>query len=154
MRRLDTVSGVVTAQAGCVLQTLDTWLQARGFCMPLDLGARGSCQLGGNLATNAGGVRLLRYGSLHANTLGLEAVLPDGTVLDTLTACRKDNTGYDLKHLFIGAEGTLGVITAAAVLVPPRPAAVNVAFLGVSSFAAVQQVLVAAKRGLGEILSG
>ena len=87
--------------------------------MPLDLGAKGSCQLGGNVSTNAGGLRLLRYGSLHGSVLGLEAVLADGRVLDALATLRKDNTGYDLKQLFIGAEGTLGVVTKARPA--PRP---------------------------------
>ncbi len=98
--------------------------------MPLDLGAKGSCHIGGNISTNAGGLRLLRYGSLHGNVLGLEVVLPNGEVLDCLRGLRKDNTGYDLKQLFIGSEGTLGIITRAAVLCPARPQAVNVAFLG------------------------
>jgi len=89
--------------------------------MPIDLGAKGSCQIGGNVATNAGGLRLLRYGSLHGTVLGLEVVLPDGTILDQLTTLRKDNTGYDLKQLFIGAEGTLGIITGVSILTPPAP---------------------------------
>jgi D-2-hydroxyglutarate dehydrogenase len=121
--------------------------------MPLDLGAKGSCHIGGNVATNAGGLRLLRYGSLHGSVLGLEAVLADGTVLDLLTTLRKDNTGYDLKQLFIGSEGTLGLITAVAIHCPPRPLAVNVSYLAVPSFEAAQQVFVAAKRDLGEVLS-
>lgn len=93
-----------------MLEQLDGYLAAHGFAMPLDLGAKGSCQLGGNVSTNAGGLRLLRYGSLHGSVLGLEVVLADGRVLDALSAMRKDNTGYDLKQLFIGAEGTLGVV--------------------------------------------
>ncbi len=104
-----------------VLEKLDDYLAQRGHMVPLDLGAKGSCHIGGNIATNAGGLRLLRYGSLHGTVLGLEAVLPDGTILDNLQALRKDNTGYDLKQLFIGSEGTLGIITAAAILTPPRP---------------------------------
>lgn len=80
-----------------------------------------SCHIGGNAATNAGGIRLLRYGSLHGNILGLEVVLADGRVLDSLTTLRKDNTGYDLKQLFVGSEGTLGIITAVALLCPPKP---------------------------------
>lgn len=127
--------------------------------MPLDLGAKGSCHIGGNLATNAGGLRLLRYGSLRGTVLGLEAVrdfflshsvfvytefsvlflyffspfyqvLPDGSVLNCLNSLRKDNTGYDLKQLFIGSEGTLGIITAISILCPRKPSTVNVAFLG------------------------
>ena len=121
--------------------------------MPLDLGAKGSCQIGGNLSTNAGGLRLMRYGSLHGSILGIEVVLSDGKVLDLMSTLRKDNTGYDLKQLFIGAEGTLGVVTAISVLTPPRPKAVNVAFVGCSSFEAVRQTYLMAKRFLGEILS-
>lgn len=89
--------------------------------MPIDLGAKGSCHIGGNVATNAGGLRLLRYGSLHGTVLGLEVVLPDGSIIDQLTTLRKDNTGYDIKQLFIGAEGTLGVITGVSILTPPMP---------------------------------
>lgn len=108
---LDEFSGVLVCQAGCVLEVLDNYLAERGFMMPLDLGAKGSCQIGGNISTNAGGVRYLRYGSLHGTVLGLEVVLADGTIVDTISTCRKDATGYDLKQLFIGAEGTLGVVT-------------------------------------------
>lgn len=78
-----------------------------GFMMPLDLGAKGSCQIGGNLSTNAGGIKFIKYNSMHANTLGLKAVLADGTILDCMSQNRKESAGYDLKHLFIGAEGTL-----------------------------------------------
>ncbi|KAK9827995.1 hypothetical protein WJX81_006665 [Elliptochloris bilobata] len=149
----DAVSGALVCEAGCVLEQLDAHVGGHGFTMPLDLGAKGSCHIGGNLATNAGGLRLLRYGSLHGSVLGLEAVLANGTVLDLLTTLRKDNTGYDLKQLLVGSEGTLGVITAAAIQCPPRPAAVHVAYLAVPSFATVQQVFVRARRRLGEILS-
>jgi len=150
---IDPVTGVLVGQAGCVLQHLDEHAREHGFTMPLDLGAKGSCQIGGNCATNAGGLRLLRYGSLHGSVLGLEVVLADGTVLDMLQTLRKDNTGYDLKQLFIGSEGTLGVITAVSILCPPAPTSVQVSFLAVPSFEAVQQVMVKAKRRLGEILS-
>lgn len=147
------VSGILVCQAGCVLEELNHYVQDRGFIMPLDLGAKGSCHIGGNVATNAGGVRFLRYGSLRGTVLGLEVVLADGTVLDCLTSLRKDNTGYDLKQLFIGSEGTLGVITAVSILCPPRPKAVNVAFLGCPGFAEVLQVFSTCKGMLGEILS-
>ncbi|KAJ2492313.1 D-lactate ferricytochrome c oxidoreductase, partial [Coemansia sp. RSA 2049] len=93
VRTYDDVSGVVVCDAGCVLEELDAYVAERGHMMPLDLGAKGSCQIGGNVATNAGGIRLLRYGSLHGSVLGLEVVLADGTVLDNLTTLRKDNTG-------------------------------------------------------------
>ena len=99
--------GILTCEAGCVLQDLQNYLAQRGYLMPLDLGAKGTCQIGGNLATNAGGIHFIRYNSLHANCVGLQVVLPDGRILDNITTLRKDNTGYDIKHLFIGAEGTL-----------------------------------------------
>lgn len=117
----DQTSGILQCQSGCILEVLDNYLAERGFVMPLDLGAKGSCHIGGNLATNAGGLRLLRYGSLHGTVLGVEAVLPDGTVYDGLSTLRKDNTGYDLKQLFIGSEGTLGILTTVSILTPPRP---------------------------------
>lgn len=100
--------GILTCEAGCILQDLHTYLNEKGYLMPLDLGAKGSCQIGGNLSTNAGGIHFIRYNSLHANCVGLQIVVPDqGKILDNITTLRKDNTGYDIKHLFIGAEGTL-----------------------------------------------
>ncbi|KAK9803284.1 hypothetical protein WJX72_007036 [[Myrmecia] bisecta] len=149
----DEVSGVLVCQAGCVLEALDQHVAEHGFTMPLDLGAKGSCQIGGNVSTNAGGLRLLRYGSLHGTVLGLEAVLADGTVVDTLQTLRKDNTGYDLKQLFIGAEGTLGVVTAVSLLCPPRPPAVHAAYLAVPDFVTVQKTFRRARQRLGEVLS-
>jgi D-2-hydroxyglutarate dehydrogenase len=121
--------------------------------MPLDLGAKGSCQIGGNVSTNAGGLRLVRYGSLHGSVLGLEVVLADGRVLDLLSVLRKDNTGYDLKQLFIGAEGTLGVVTKVALLTPRRPTSTQVAYLACASYAHVLQTLMCARTVLGELLS-
>ncbi|OQR88185.1 D-2-hydroxyglutarate dehydrogenase, mitochondrial precursor [Achlya hypogyna] len=149
----DEVSGIIVCQAGCILENLDTYAGKHGYMMPLDLGAKGTCQIGGNAATNAGGLRLLRYGSLHGSILGIEAVLADGTIVDCLSTMRKDNTGYDLKQLFIGSEGTLGVITKLSVLTPPRSTAVNVALLGCESFDAVKAAFVQARQNLGEILS-
>ncbi|TPX67412.1 hypothetical protein SpCBS45565_g03790 [Spizellomyces sp. 'palustris'] len=153
IRSFDEVSGILTCDAGCVLEVLDNWLAERGFMMPLDLGAKGSCQIGGNVATNAGGLRLLRYGSLHGTVLSMEVVLPDGRIVELGQPLRKDNTGYDLKQLFIGSEGTLGIITAVSILTPRRPKAVNVAMLGVSTFEGVQEVFKHAKGELNEILS-
>lgn len=147
------MSGILVCQAGCVLEELSRHVEERGFVMPLDLGAKGTCHIGGNLATNAGGLRFLRYGSLRGTVLGLEAVLADGTVLNCLMSLRKDNTGYDLKQLFIGSEGTLGVITAVSILCPPKPRAVNVAFLGCPGFAEVLQTFHTCRGMLGEILS-
>ncbi|XP_069721343.1 D-2-hydroxyglutarate dehydrogenase, mitochondrial-like isoform X1 [Phaenicophaeus curvirostris] len=147
------VSGILVCQAGCILEKLNEYVEEQGFIMPLDLGAKGSCHIGGNVATNAGGLRLLRYGSLRGTVLGLEVVLADGSVLDCLTSLRKDNTGYDLKQLFIGSEGTLGVITAVSILCPQKPKAVNLAFLGCQSFPKVLETFTTCRAMLGEILS-
>ena len=149
----DPTSAIVTSQAGCILESLDQFLLPRGHTVPIDLGAKGSCAIGGNVATNAGGLRLLRYGSLHGSVTGLEVVLANGTVLDVLTGLRKDNTGYDVKQLFIGSEGTLGVITGVALACPPAPVAVNVAYLATPSFEAAIETLRLAKQKLGEVLS-
>jgi len=149
----DEISGVLVAEAGCILEVADQFLAEKGHAFPLDLGAKGSCQLGGNVSTNAGGLRVLRYGSLHGSVIGLEAVLPDGTVMDEMSTLRKNNTGYDLKQLFIGAEGTIGIITKVVVLCPQRPKAVNVAYFGLESFEAVRTAFREAKAQLSEILS-
>ncbi|KAK2045570.1 FAD linked oxidase domain-containing protein [Colletotrichum somersetense] len=149
----DDVSGTLVVDAGVILEVADQFLAEKGYVFPLDLGAKGSCHVGGNVATNAGGLRLLRYGSLHGNVLGLEAVLPDGTVVDDLCTLRKNNTGYDLKQLFIGGEGTIGIITKVSVICPQRSKAVNVAFFGLESYEKAQQAFKAAKGQLGEILS-
>lgn len=153
VRSFDPVSGVLVADAGCVLQSLTDYIAPHNHIMPLDLGAKGSCQIGGNVSTNAGGLRLLRYGSLHGTVLGLEVVLPDGTILDQLSTLRKDNTGYDLKQLFIGAEGTLGVITGVSILTPPAPQASNNVILALPSFSNVLPLYQIVKRQLSEILS-
>ncbi|KAJ8650457.1 hypothetical protein MRB53_003480 [Persea americana] len=150
---LDKVSGILVCEAGCILENLDSFLANQGFIMPLDLGAKGSCQIGGNVSTNAGGLRFIRYGSLHGSVLGLEAVLANGSVLDMLGTLRKDNTGYDLKHLFIGSEGTLGIITKISILTPPRLSSVNLAFLACKDYLSCQKLLQEAKRTLGEVLS-
>ncbi|GAV72206.1 FAD_binding_4 domain-containing protein/FAD-oxidase_C domain-containing protein [Cephalotus follicularis] len=149
----DKVSGILVCEAGCILENLVSFLDNQGFIMPLDLGAKGSCQIGGNVSTNAGGLRLVRYGSLHGSVLGLEAVLANGEVLDMLGTLRKDNTGYDLKHLFIGSEGSLGIVTKVSILTPPKLSSVNVAFLACRDYSSCQKLLQEAKRRLGEILS-
>ncbi|AES95056.2 putative oxidoreductase [Medicago truncatula] len=149
----DKVSGILVCEAGCILENIMSFLDNEGFIMPLDLGAKGSCQIGGNVSTNAGGLRLVRYGSLHGNVLGVEAVLANGTVLDMLKTLRKDNTGYDLKHLFIGSEGSLGIVTKVSILTPPKLSSVNVALLACKDYSCCQKLLQEAKRKLGEILS-
>lgn len=153
IRSFDEVSGILVVDAGCILEVVDNFLAEKNHLFPLDLGAKGSCHIGGNVATNAGGLRLLRYGSLHGNILGIEAVLPDGTILDDLSKLRKNNTGYDLKQLFIGGEGTIGLITGVSIICPQRPKAVNVAYFGLESFEKVQQAYREAKSQLSEILS-
>ncbi|KAG8903886.1 hypothetical protein FRB99_002622 [Tulasnella sp. 403] len=153
VRSFDPVSGVLVCDAGCILESLTEYLAPHKHIMPLDLGAKGSCQIGGNVSTNAGGLRLLRYGSLHGSVLGLEVVLPNGNVMDQLTTLRKDNTGYDLKQLFIGAEGTLGVITGVSVLTPAAPSAQQAILLSLPSFETLPDVFKAAKRHLSEIIS-
>ncbi|KAJ7597195.1 FAD-binding domain-containing protein [Mycena floridula] len=153
VRSFDPISGILVADAGCILQSLTDYVAPHNHIMPLDLGAKGSCQIGGNVATNAGGLRLLRYGSLHGSVLGLEVVLPDGTILDQLTSLRKDNTGYDLKQLFIGAEGTLGIITGVSILTAPSPQASNNVILALPHFDNVLPLYQIVKRQLSEILS-
>lgn len=112
-----------------------------------------SCQIGGNISTNAGGLRVLRYGSLHGSVLGLEVVLPNGEILDQLSTMRKDNTGYDLKQLFIGAEGTLGIVTAVSILCPPAPRAQQNLVLALPSYDKLPEVFKLAKTYLSEVLS-
>lgn len=149
----DEVSGSLVLDAGCILEVADQYLAEKGYIFPLDLGAKGSCHVGGNVATNAGGLRLLRYGSLHGSVLGMEAVLPDGTVMNDLCRLRKNNTGYDLKQLFIGAEGTIGIITKLCIQCPQRSQAVNVAYFGIESYEKAQKAFREAKIQLSEILS-
>ncbi|KIJ68287.1 hypothetical protein HYDPIDRAFT_106464 [Hydnomerulius pinastri MD-312] len=153
VRSFDPVSGILVADAGCILEALSNYIAPHNHIMPLDLGAKGSCQIGGNISTNAGGLRLLRYGSLHGTVLGLEVVLPDGTVLDQLSTLRKDNTGYDMKQLFIGGEGTLGIVTGVSILTPPAPQASNNIFLALPHFSNVLPLYQTVKRQLGEIMS-
>lgn len=133
IRDLDADNDTVTAEAGCVLATLQAAAAERDKRLPLSFGAEGTAQLGGCLSTNAGGVLTLRYGNARDLVLGLEVVLPDGQVWDGLRRLRKDNTGYDLKHLFLGAEGTLGIITAAVLKLVPRPHQVETALIGVDT---------------------
>ena len=131
LRRLDTVrqidpaNATLTAEAGCVLQNLQHSANDAGLLLPLSLASEGSCTLGGNLASNAGGTQVLRYGNARELCLGLEVVTPQGEVWNGLSGLRKDNTGYDLRHLFVGSEGTLGIITAATMKLfrSPRPSA-------------------------------
>ena len=153
IRALDPVNDTMTVEAGCILQNLQAAAAEAHRLLPLSLGAEGSCMIGGNLSTNAGGIQVLRYGNARELVLGLEVVLPDGRLWDGLRALRKDNTGYDLKQLFIGAEGTLGVITAAVLRLYPRPRASAAAFIAVPGVAAAVALLGALRAGVGEAVT-
>ena len=132
VRAIDPVNFTMTVEAGCILANLHDAATEVDRLFPLSLGAEGSCQIGGNLSTNAGGIAVLRYGNTRELVLGIEVVLPDGQIWDGLRGLRKDNTGYDLKQLFIGGEGTLGIITAATLKLFPKPREIETAFLGLS----------------------
>jgi FAD/FMN-containing dehydrogenase len=153
IRELDALNDTMTVEAGCVLAAVQRAAQDAGRLFPLSLAAEGSCQIGGNLSTNAGGVNVLRYGNAREQVLGLEVVLPDGRVWDGLRALRKDNTGYDLKHLFLGAEGTLGVITAAVLRLYPLPTARATAWIAVGSPQEAVELLAKLRGKLGDRLS-
>ena len=133
IRALDTVGNLVTVEAGVILKNLQDATERAGRRFPLSLGAEGSCQIGGNLGSNAGGTAVLAYGNMRELCLGLEVVLPTGEILDDLRYVKKDNTGYDLKDLFVGSEGTLGVITAAVLKIFPQPKGKGVAYAGMRS---------------------
>ncbi|KAF5281272.1 hypothetical protein FQA39_LY05158 [Lamprigera yunnana] len=151
--KVDENSSVLVCQAGCVVETLNDHLAESNLILPLDLGSKGSCQIGGNVSTNAGGLRFFRYGSLHGNVLGLEVVTANGEVLDCLSTLKKDNTGYHLHHLFIGSEGTLGVVTKVAIQCPTQSKAISLAFLGVDSYENAIKTFKKAKTELSEIIS-
>jgi FAD/FMN-containing dehydrogenase len=153
VRAIDAANYTMTVEAGCILQQVQEAAAAADRLFPLSLGAEGTCQIGGNLSTNAGGIAVLRYGNMRELTLGLEAVLPDGTVWEGLRALRKDNTGYDLKQLFIGAEGTLGVITAAVLKLFPRPRQRVTAFVAVRDVAAAVELLSRSRAATGDALT-
>jgi FAD/FMN-containing dehydrogenase len=153
LRAIDPENNTMTVEAGCVLQTLQEAAAQAGRLFPLSLAAEGSCQIGGNLSTNAGGVQVLRYGNTRELTLGLEVVLPSGEIWDGLRGLRKDNTGYDLKHLFIGAEGTLGIITAAVLKLFPLPRATATAWLAIASPALAVRLLGDLQARFGALLT-
>ncbi len=153
VRAVDIENNTITAEAGCVLAALQYAAVEAGRLFPLSLAAEGSAQLGGNLSTNAGGVQVLRYGNTRELTLGLEVVLPSGEIWHGLRGLRKDNTGYDLKHLFIGAEGTLGIVTAATMKLFPLPTAVGTAWVAVPSPRAAIALLGALQGEFGPLLT-
>ncbi len=154
IRSVDTDNDTVIAEAGVILQNLQAAADAAGRLFPLSLAAEGSCTIGGNLSTNAGGTNVLRYGNTRDLVLGLEVVTPDGEIWHGLSGLRKDNTGYDLKHWFIGAEGTLGIITAAALKLFPMPQKRAVALVAVDSPANALKLLNRMKRAFADRLVG
>ena len=154
VRALDAANLTITVEAGCVLQSVQEAASAQGFLLPLSLAAEGSCTMGGNLSTNAGGTQVLRYGNARDLCLGLEVVTAQGDIWHGLAGLRKDNTGYDLRDLFIGSEGTLGIITAATMKLYPQPAARLTAWAAVPSLEAATALLGLAQRHLGAGLTG
>jgi FAD/FMN-containing dehydrogenase len=154
IRKLDGANLTITVDAGCVLQSVQETCEAQGYLFPLSLAAEGSCTIGGNLGTNAGGTQVLRYGNTRELCLGLEVVTAQGEIWDGLSGLRKDNTGYDLRHLFIGSEGTLGVITGAVMKLYPLPAAQLTALAAVPSLEAAVALLGLAHQHLHAGLTG
>ena len=150
---VDPVNRTATVEAGVILETFQNALEPHGLTFPLDLGGRGSCQLGGNAATNAGGMRVLRYGMMREQVLGIEAVLADGRIVSSMNRMIKNNTGYDLKQLFIGSEGTLGVITRLVLRLRERPTSTNTALVCADSFGQIAKLLRHVDGRLGGLLS-
>ncbi|MDF1722381.1 MAG: FAD-binding oxidoreductase [Minwuia sp.] len=154
IRGVDAMNDTITVEAGCVLQDVQQAADAVDRLFPMRIASEGTCQIGGNLSTNAGGTAVLRYGNMRDLVLGLEVVLPDGSLWEGLRGLRKDNTGYDLKHLFVGAEGTLGVITAAVLKLFPKPADRQVAFAALPDPKAAVALLSLAKSISGGQVTG
>jgi FAD/FMN-containing dehydrogenase len=154
IRNLDTDNDTITVEAGCILQAVQEAAAAANRLFPLSLAAEGSCTIGGNLATNAGGTQVLRYGNTRDLALGLEVVTADGEIWNGLRGLRKDNTGYDLRDLYIGSEGTLGIITAATLKLFPRPVASCTALLTLDTIDHAVELLSRARTGFGAALTG
>nr|ACB72252.1 FAD-inked oxidoreductase [Variovorax paradoxus] len=154
VRSIDRKNMTITVEAGCILQSLHEVVEDAGFLFPLSLAAKGSCTIGGNLATNAGGTQVVRYGNARSLCLGLEVVTASGEIWSALSGLRKDNTGYDLRDLFIGSEGTLGIITAATMQLYPRAASQLTAWAALPSIHAALELLERARRVLSASLTG
>lgn len=153
IRTVDTAAATLSAEAGVVLADAQAAAAEHNLLLPLGMGSQGSCQLGGNLSTNAGGLSVLRYGTARELVAGLEVVLPDGRILSDLRGLRKDNTGYDLKQLFLGAEGTLGIITAAVLRLQPQPRYTLTAWLAIEHVGEALQLLAALRDGVGDCIT-
>lgn len=154
VRDVDLMNDTMTVEAGCILEQLQNEAAGHNRLFPLSLAAEGSCMIGGNLSTNAGGTQVLRYGNARNLVLGLEVVLADGRIWNGLRGLRKDNTGFDLKHLFIGAEGTLGIITAAVLRLFPSPSERQTALVAVPDPAAAVRLLSRTRDAVGEQVTG
>ena len=153
VRSVDPVGFAMVVEAGCVLETAKRAADAQDMLLPITFGSEGSCRIGGVVATNAGGFNVLRYGMTRDLVLGLEVVLPDGRIWDGLRTLRKDNRGYDLKQLFVGAEGTLGIVTAAAFKLFPKPSRVETALVGLRSAEDAMALYARARRSCSDLLS-
>lgn len=153
IEELDSAAATMTVLAGTPLQTVQEAARQAGLLFAVDLGARGSCQIGGNIATNAGGNRVIRYGMMREQVLGLEVVLADGTLISSMNKMLKNNAGYDLKHLFIGSEGTLGIVTRAVLRLHPLPSSTCTAWCALPGYDAVVTLLRHAQKQLGGMLS-
>lgn len=153
IEEIDPIGRTVVVQAGCILQTLQETVERQGLYLPLDLGARGSCTIGGNVATNAGGINVIRYGMTRALVLGLEAVLADGTIVSSMNRMLKNNTGYDLKQLFIGTEGTLGIVTRVVLALKELPVSAISALVALDAPEKIAALLKHMDHGLGGLLS-
>jgi FAD/FMN-containing dehydrogenase len=153
IKEIDVAAGTITVEAGVAMEAVQKAADVADLFFPLDLGGRGSCQIGGNVSTNAGGNRVLRYGMARDLVLGIEAVLADGTVIDALRKVIKNNSGYDLRQLFIGAEGTLGIITAVVLRLFPKPRSNCLGICAVDDYPAVLELLRRARSGFGALLS-
>ena len=150
---VDTIESIAIVEAGAVLQNVQETIAEHGMRFPLDLGARGSCTIGGNIATNAGGINVLRYGMMRELVLGLEAVLADGTVISSMNRMIKNNAGYDIKQLFIGTEGTLGIVTKAVLRLFPQPSSKHTALVAMENFDSVSAFLAMLRQRIAESLS-
>tara|TARA_R110002096_G_scaffold257381_1_gene450820 strand:+ start:152138 stop:153511 length:1374 start_codon:yes stop_codon:yes gene_type:complete len=153
IEEIDETGGIITVQAGAILENVQKTVAEKGFYFPLDLGARGSCTVGGNAATNAGGINVIRYGMMRNHILGLEAVMADGTIISSMNKMIKNNAGYDLKQLFIGSEGTLGIITRITVKLEMAPKSCETALVALNSFSQVTKFLKHMKNATGPRLS-
>lgn len=149
IEEIDAAGRTATVQAGCILQTVQEEIESKGLLFPLDLGARGSCTIGGNVSTNAGGINVIRYGMMRELVLGLEAVLADGTVVSSMNRMLKNNAGYDLKQLFIGTEGTLGIVTRVVLKLKELPVSANSALVAMDDFQQVVDLLKFVDKSLG-----